>query len=229
MVFHLCNNEPDWTDISDIKNYLDKKGETGYYFLKDRPSMCRFRLRQASVASKSIDYFTGDLIAEGGYRLKDLRDLPRLELELLEKAKARNVELRILSRWDPKSPSLTFWAGEYVKADIEIRKWNGEIRGGIYDRDTMYVVKTFPKTLPSELSEQFIKTAPTREIGKTQEEKFIPLIAIITKSPSLIKKFSNRFDKEVKNSILMEEELRSIEKSVIENTKMRKETQALTL
>lgn len=228
MVF-LHNNELDWTSVTDIKDYLDKKGETGYFFLRDRLSMCRFRLRQTALSHESIDYFTGDLIAEGGYKPQDLKDLPQLELDLLKRAKTRNVEVRILSRWDPKSPSLTYWIGEYVKAGVEVRKWDGEIRGGIYDRDTMYAVKTFPKTPPSELSPQFVKKAPTREIGKPQEDESVSLIAIITKSPSLIKRFSNRFNKEFKNSTPMKEELKKEEKSVIKDTEIRNEAQNLTL
>jgi len=229
MVLHLRNNEPDWTSITDIKDYLDEKGETGYYFLLERPSMCRFRLRQAALSHESIDYFSGDLIAEGGYKPKDLRGLPQIELDLLKRAKARNVNVRILSRWDSKSKALTYSIGEYVAAGIEVRKWDGEIRGGIYDGDTMYLVRTFSKTPPSELSPHFVETAPTKEIGKPQTEKYTPLIAIITKSPSLIKKFSNRFDKEFKISSPMEKELKKTEKSIVKDTEIRKKAQALTL
>src|SRR3990172_9613333 len=111
----LFGREPNvnWVDTSSVKAYLDERNE-GYSFLNGREEVIKYRLGNERTAREKIYLFGGDFIAEDfpnlGYPTLSLR-----ELELLIRAVDRDVDVKVLVKWDPSSAKLVGRIKDYVE------------------------------------------------------------------------------------------------------------------
>jgi len=216
--------EPEnWSDLNNLKDLLEERGDTSFKFFTDRNTLFNYRLLQESLARKSIDFLGGDFYAEK----YDPLELPKREFDELKKARDRGVKVRILGRWDPSSPDIIHWAGEYVNAElaeesearkkggrIEIRSWGNGIRGGIFDDDQIYVIQRQYYVSPQEMSTQFLEGTEAKIVGRPQMGTQVPLAALVTSSPILVKPFKERFEEEMKKSQPMKNDLNLLKKPV---------------
>lgn len=203
----------DWTNPSSVQQFMDERSEQSYTFISGRRDLAQYRFGREKVSRDRIHLFGGDFIAED-YKIPELH-MPsyQREMELLRRAVDRKVEVRILAKWDPSSPQLISMIKRYVDQKIDIRKWAGEIRGGIID-DEVYVIKRHIAIPPSELTIEVAENLPPKTVAEPQSDKDVPLEAIATKFPFVVDSFEKVFWEEYKKANPMKDELQDLERSV---------------
>lgn len=221
--------EIDWRDIEDVfEKVRIQKGKRVYcYLIRNRHDLQKYRLKSESRATKSIYLFGGDFISEAYPQYPGLGNLPEIEITILKKAIKRGVDVKVLADFDQSAPLLTRAAKRYVDEGIPIGKWNGDIRGGIFEGvprtikeddekkeildNFIYVIERQPSVPPSELTDEKAKSIPPKIIGEPQRDEDVPITSIITNSKFLLKKLKKEFYHEWKKSTPTEEELERIE------------------
>jgi hypothetical protein len=223
--------EIDWRDTEDVleKVKIQRDKRVYCYLIESRHELQKYRLTNEFHATKSIYLFGGDFISETYPQYPGLSDLPEKEIKVLKKAIKRGVDVKVLAHFDQSAPPLTHAAKRYVDEGIPIRKWNGDIRGGIFEgvprtikkddekKDILdnfiYVIERQPSIPPSGLTDEVIKSLPDKTVGKPQRDEDVSITALVTNSKYLFKKFKAKFNYEWKRkrSAPMEEELERIE------------------
>lgn len=196
--------DPDWTNLESFKNYLDKSGKT-YGNIDKRIDMTRERFRQERLAQESIVEFWGDGLSEGDWEM---------QLQSLINKKDEGVDVKILSKWDSKSPKLIKVIDEYVDKNFQIRRYSGDIRGGAYDKKRMYLLETHLGISLQELSPRNIDELPKKTIGESQKDEHAPLAAMVVYDQDTTKRFYKEFIDIYKSATSMKTELEKLEKAI---------------
>jgi len=219
--------EPDWTDTHSVEDFLKKEKFPFYSMFNDRVRLARWRIRLEQNSAENVYLFSGDHLSE---RLIDPQTREKLwdkEFEALTRANKYGSDIKILARWDPSSAGLIYTLKSYVDEGIDVREYGGNIRGGIFDEYMMYSVGRHLAVPPSELSPQNIQKLPKKTIGVPQRDKDVPIEALNTTYPPLIKMFTEKLLEEYKKATPVKDHIEKQEKQAHEHESNGKHPQLL--